>query len=239
VQKSIFTSHNNKKFMKQKHTLEKILIIISLDTVIVTLFLLYSIFYRAPIPQYKIEQTIQEKEEKMSAQDLLKYKISSSISSQYSEEISKAVYYQNQKTGIPIYIIMSLIDTESEFVSSADSFIDASNGRGLTQISEIALYEYNRYHKNKYTSQDLYSIDINLEIGCWMLLQVKKVYPKIVGIEQLSWNDAYIAYNVGWSNYTNYKKDYYNGYDVVHHKSYRALNRWKSKLSYWSTKFTY
>src|SRR5574344_1077117 len=227
--------------MKQKHALEIISIILTLDIVVVSLFLLYIYLYRPPTNYTGTTQYTEEikKEKTISTKDSLQNKISSSISAIYSEEISKAIYFQNQKTGIPIYIILALVDSETEFISSADSFIGASAGRGLTQISEIALCEYNRYHSKKYTNKDLYNIDINLEIGCWMLLQVKEVYPTVLVMENLNLNKTYIEYNVGWSNFISYKKDYYNRYDVPRHKRYNALRRWNSKISYWNSKFKY
>jgi len=43
------------------------------------------------------------------------------------------------------------------------------DSRGLYQITKIALEDFNNYHSHKYTMDDLWSPEINLEIADWFI----------------------------------------------------------------------
>jgi soluble lytic murein transglycosylase-like protein len=80
---------------------------------------------------------------------------------------------------------------ESDFIKNAVSKSGAKYGRGIWQVSEIALADYNRIHKTSYRAQDLFDIKINAEIAAWVF-----VHNINYGVTN-KYSDLYIAYNIG------------------------------------------
>ena len=61
-------------------------------------------------------------------------------------------------------IMLSIYSVESKFDKEANSYLGAKYGRGIGQVSEIALADYNRVNKTEYTPADLYDIATNIII---------------------------------------------------------------------------
>lgn len=99
---------------------------------------------------------------------------------------------QNQ---LDFYLVLSIIATESNFNASAISCAGSYNGRGLMQVSEIALKDYNRVNRTHYKSKDLFDIEINILIGIWSYLQNASY-----GIDPDNINQMLSAYNLGCKN---------------------------------------
>jgi len=89
-----------------------------------------------------------------------------------------------------------IIAIESGGRTHVDSFRGAKFGRGLCQVSEICLREYNDFNGTNYSPQDLYKPDINKAIASWYLEvripQLLRHYGKAVSLENILW-----AYNGG------------------------------------------
>jgi len=66
---------------------------------------------------------------------------------------------------------------ESSLNPTAVSFLGAKHGRGLHQISEIALKDFNSANSVKYSPEQLFNPEVNTEIANW-LLNVR--YPQIL-----------------------------------------------------------
>ena len=85
---------------------------------------------------------------------------------------------------------------ESNGNTFADSYRGAKYGRGLHQVSEICLTEYNNYNKTNYKPKDLYIPLINTKIAKWYL-NVR--IPKMLKAYNISdtLNNRLWAYNAG------------------------------------------
>jgi soluble lytic murein transglycosylase-like protein len=122
----------------------------------------------------------------------------------YITTIVNFIYKKANETGLPINVILTLIDTESQFKYTAVSNLGPENGRGITQVSEIGLKDYNSWHGTHYTYKDLYDPETNIEIGCWCFLQ-NEYYITNNKTHTLSFDHLYVAYNVGAYNFKNHK----------------------------------
>ena len=72
----------------------------------------------------------------------------------------------------------AIAQIESSNNPKAVSFAGAKSGRGLYQISEIALKEWNNFHpKNKYSVDDLFKPEVSGQLASWLLRQR---YPQIL-----------------------------------------------------------
>ncbi len=76
-------------------------------------------------------------------------------------------------------LAFSILLVESEGKLKANSYKGAKYGRGLMQVSEIALKDFNLKNKTNYKPDELYNFEINLEIACWTLKQGYKYYEQI------------------------------------------------------------
>lgn len=155
--------------------------------------------------------------------------IAESIKGKYVETISTTVLKESQKYRLPIWFIMATTCTESEDWSgnvNPRAYNKRCNARGCLQITPVCLKEYNDWHKVKYTMDDMWNVVINYEVGCWYLARIRDHYFK--NLSNWSYEDVYIAFNVGPSSFKAYRRDYYNGYDVVRHCDYNALNRFRT-----------
>lgn len=172
----------------------------------------------------RIDDLNKEEEEKQ----IKLFKKACSITEEiYTKEIALNVFKQNQETGLPIPLIYAIIATESDLHKEANSKAGAKFGRGLMQVSEIGLTDYNWKHGTTYTSSDLYNISINLEIGCWIYLQNENY------IHSSNFTYLYVAYNIGAKKYNRYKEYYLND-RYPNGDKYMALNRFK----YYYNKYT-
>lgn len=114
--------------------------------------------------------------------------------------------------GVNKYTILAMMTTESSLIVRIPSFLGAQYGRGLLQVSEIALKDFNDWTGKGYTVEDLYTIDRNIEVGVWVFNQ-----NYYYGVETDFEHGAIIAYNVGANDYKKHKKDLldqkFKGYD--------------------------
>lgn len=122
----------------------------------------------------------------------------------------------NHKYNFKYYEILAVIDAESEFKVKARSKL---NCKGLMQVSQYALKDYNDFHKNKI--YDLYNIENNLEVGFWFLDRIR------TKLNTDDFHEIYVAYNVGFSYYKKHKEELLNG--IYKGDKYNALNRYLEK----------
>lgn len=122
----------------------------------------------------------------------------------------------NHKYNFKYYEILAVIDAESEFKVKARSKL---NCKGLMQVSQYALKDYNDFHKNKI--YDLYNIENNLEVGFWFLDRIR------TKLNTDDFHEIYVAYNVGLSYYKKHKEELLNG--IYKGDKYNALNRYLEK----------
>lgn len=162
--------------------------------------------------------TVIEKDYEMFLQEVYYTSLKEKINKPYADEILHNVNLQSEKTGLDREVILAIIATESEFYHKINSRKGAKYGRGLMQVSEIGLQEYNNWTNSNYNVKELYDIGINIEIGCWLFLHNKR-FCSAETIREL-----YVVYNVGCGNYKNYSKFYLNHKDQ-NRKSYNALKR--------------
>lgn len=128
--------------------------------------------------------------------------------------------------GVNKYTIVAMITVESSFIIRIPSHLGEKYGRGLLQVSEIALKDFNEWTSKNYTVEDLYTIDRNIEVGVWAFNQ-----NYYYGVETDFEHGAIIAYNVGANDYKKHKKDLLDqtfkgyGYDylVKVQKEYDAI----------------
>jgi len=106
------------------------------------------------------------------------------------------------KYGINKLTIFSMIKVESNYILTIPSWKGSEYGRGLLQVSKIALLDFNNWTGNEYTSEDLYTIEKNIEVGIWAFNQNYHY-----GVENGFEEGAIVAYNVGVGDYKRHKKD--------------------------------
>lgn len=142
----------------------------------------------------------------------------------FSNEIGNAVYEASVKYNIPPYVIFAIIATESgrhrtdsineinimNVNPKARSSVDC---RGLMQCSKYALADYNRINKTEYTMDDLFKIDINIEVCTWYYSQFTTVCD--------SWTEMYVVYNVGYGNYSKTNPHWFYGWDGHLYNGYK------------------
>ena len=116
-------------------------------------------------------------------------------------------------------IMLSIYSVESKFDKEANSYLGAKYGRGIGQVSEIALADYNRVNKTEYTPDDLYDIATNVIVSCWVY-DYNENYG-IYGTEK-----KIIAYNEG--HVYAKKKETSNYLDKVN-KKMLYFNKWKRR----------
>ena len=92
-----------------------------------------------------------------------------------------------------------IIAIESGGKAHVDSFRGAKFGRGLCQVSEVCLTEYNDLTGHNYSPSDLYKPEINKAVAKYYLEvripQMLRHYKKPVTIDNILW-----AYNAGIGN---------------------------------------
>ena len=94
-----------------------------------------------------------------------------------------------ENTKSPI-IMLCIYKKESDFTKNADSYKGAIYGRGVGQVSEIGLTDYNWKNGTNYKPEDLYDIRINVIVSCW-------IYEHNEAYGVYGTNKKIIAYNEG------------------------------------------
>lgn len=117
------------------------------------------------------------------------------------EKIEKAA----EKYQMDLKTALALVDVESSFNAKAKN--RGGEAYGLCQVTFPCLKEYNEWHGTDYTLENMYDEDLNLEVGFWyykirILDYYNKKYDFITtNSEWETFRDAYIAYNIGISNF--------------------------------------
>jgi len=126
------------------------------------------------------------------------------------ENIIDIIKLNSKYYGIDHKLLLAIISVESDFNTKANSYLGAKYGRGLMQVSEIALKDYNRVNKSNIHYNDLYDPYINVSVGCWVFNQNTKY-----GVPN-NLMDLVLAYNVGSSAWkTTSKEDSYYLYKIL------------------------
>lgn len=155
---------------------------------------------------------------------------------EFIQSYNKSISYENAKLLIEIInneiynydwieyeFYLSLCCQESKFknitlsnnnlICKTNSFLGAEFGRGISQVSEIALLEYNNKTNSNYLSNDLYDVKINVKISMWLLNKYHHGYDYDGNYFERSVEKTSLIYN--------------NGYVVI-----RGTEQQKSKCNY-------
>lgn len=101
-----------------------------------------------------------------------------------------------------------IVHIESDF--RIDAFNKSGKAYGLCQVTKPCLDEYNWKHGTDYSLQDMFNPDLNLEIGFWYYNRLIYHYGEKFGItltnEWTLLRDAYIAYNIGITKFSDIGK---------------------------------
>lgn len=165
----------------------------------------------------------QKQEKKLKEESLLKIIQLSKF--RVSKETARGIYEAAERASI-IYnidknLILALASVESDFLPTANSYLGPEYGRGILQVSEIALLDYNNRTGNSYEPQDLYDYNICIDIGCWIYKQNIK-YGVLNNTD-----DLVIAYNTGHGTYKRQKDYLLNGY-YSNGRKYKYLDNVKA-----------
>ena len=137
------------------------------------------------------------------------------VSSHNASDIYDYAIENAKVFGFDYTMILGMIATESRFITKEESFLGAKYGRGLMQVSEVALKDYNDWNGTKYTAEDLYKANTNIMIGCWTLNQQKRYLSNMMknrGISEcVSDSDMAISFNVGCYDFIKNRHDLRNG----------------------------
>jgi soluble lytic murein transglycosylase-like protein len=150
----------------------------------------------------------QKQEKKLKEESLIKIIQLSKF--RVSKDTARGIYEAAERASI-IYnidknLILALASVESDFLPTANSYLGPEYGRGILQVSEIALLDYNNRTGNSYEPQDLYDYNICIDIGCWVYKQNIK-YGVLNNTD-----DLVIAYNTGHGTYKRQKDYLLNGH---------------------------
>ena len=151
-------------------------------------------------------------------------------------------YNLTQKEGFII------VHTESDFKINA--YNKYGNAVGLCQITEPCVREYNNMHGTEYTLEQMYDVDLNLEVGFWYFNRLLNHYSKYseYGIttdtRRQALRDCYIAYNIGITKFKEVGRygrnqlriGYYpaNMYGAKKGDIYQPIYRYRNIYNIWS-----
>lgn len=86
------------------------------------------------------------------------------------------------------------------------AYNSSSSARGIFQITEICLKDWNAYHpRDKYTPKDLFRSDANIKIATWYLSERIPQLLRHYGLE-VNLENILISYNFGIGNLVKGKK---------------------------------
>lgn len=117
-----------------------------------------------PDKQYKLEQFKYEY-----APIIMQYMRSRTTYKQkvaWCDSILESTFNYCDEYNLDLVWALSLYMQESTFYPKAKGAIGDA---GLTQITNSAIVEYERFHKIKINKKDIYNIDTNIKIGLWYL----------------------------------------------------------------------
>ena len=141
-----------------------------------------------------------------------------------------------------------IVHTESDFKINA--YNKYGNAVGLCQITEPCVREYNNMHGTEYTLEQMYDVDLNLEVGFWYFNRLLNHYSKYseYGIttdtRRQALRDCYIAYNIGITKFKEVGRygrnqlriGYYpaNMYGAKKGDIYQPIYRYRNIYNIWS-----
>lgn len=113
--------------------------------------------------------------------------------------LDKIEYYA-RKNNLSLTAALTIVNVESDFNKNA--YVKSTRAYGLTQSTPVCLNEYNWMNETDYTVDDLFDVDINLEVGFWYYNRILTHYNDYYGYittstPEKALRDAYLAYNVG------------------------------------------
>jgi len=125
--------------------------------------------------------------------------------------MSKKIYEYSSKYNLSHKEGLIIVNIESDFNKNAYNH----NGKayGLCQITEKCLQEYNEKNGTEYNLNDMYNIDLNLDVGFWYYDRILNHYSKydnygiILDTREEALRDAYIAYNIGPTIFKNVEEE--------------------------------
>lgn len=157
-----------------------------------------------------------------------------SFSFEDATALAESIKITAREFGIPDETAFTIVNVESDFKSGA--YRRDTGAIGLCQVTKVCLDEYNKYHKIKYTVEDVKKDAINLKVGFWYFHQLGTRY-KNAGYPIYSARDAYIAYNVGPVKYKDQYKSLKSGWIYNDKKRkwepYKVTLRYDRKASVW------
>lgn len=131
-----------------------------------------------------------------------------SISCYAPNLVSKKSVYTPNKTNLDAYyktnpLIIEIIESNGN--AKAISIKDA---KGIMQITEICLSDYNKINNTNYTEDDLFIVDINKTIANWY---ISKRIPQLLKEHKIKINvmNVLICYNGGINTCLEYQKTKY------------------------------
>ena len=116
-------------------------------------------------------------------------------------ELSNMITVAARRHDLEIWEGFAIVHIESDFRVTA--YNRGGNAYGLTEVTPPCLAEYNNNHEEKFTIEEMFDPEKNLEVGFWYFSRIIKHYSKYpeYGITltsaETALRDAYIAYNVG------------------------------------------
>jgi len=187
----------------------------------VLLFLASLAFLRPNLTAYKSLDTktvkISENTTKINFQDILVQKYVLKIYKLACEEgnglsltecysLAEKIRIIALEEDLPFETALLIVAIESSFQPKA--YNKWGNAYGLCQVTVLCLREYNWNHGTNYTLDDMYDIDLNLHVGFWYYHRILNHYNDYYDFLTTTSNkkklrDAYIAYNVGVTVFSN------------------------------------
>ena len=141
-----------------------------------------------------------------------------------------------------------IVHTESDFKINA--YNKYGNAVGLCQITEPCVREYNNMHGTEYTLEQMYDVDLNLEVGFWYFNRLLNHYSKYseygitTNTRRQALRDCYIAYNIGITKFKEVGRygrnqlriGYYpaNMYGAKKGDIYQPIYRYRNIYNIWS-----
>ena len=182
----------------------KVLLLVLTFVVLVGILILMGSMSSKPISEVQITTQIKEAtlqiEEPLVNQRDLNFEIVQDLNGFLSKadvyELVDSVNFYSELNEIPSIVVYGMMWQESSFRPKAKSHLGSEYGKGLLQVSDVALADYIRKHPTcTYVPSDLYDIAINIEVGTWVFQQNTHY-----GVDDIE-DALIIAYNCGAGTY--------------------------------------
>ena len=161
-------------------------------------------------------------------------------------ELLNKIEFYAKRNNLSLQSALTIVNVESDF--NAKAYRKSAQAYGLTQLTPLCLKEYNELNNTNYTLDDLFDVDVNLEIGFWYFNRILTHYSDSYGYittstPEKALRDAYLAYNVGVTTFSiigrRGRNDLRNGIypcDMYGSKKgdvYEPMNRYSRLAMYW------